>query len=243
MSEIGSPGRHSILSPHIMHDADLTVTYTPTSIDGLRMVQVDDEHIFTLLRCDFGLYPHSIHDFRNYMKSTRRHHANIESFQVLDSVIPFVHMYAAIVLCRHITHENLGISSRAVNVPYKRSKPIDLIIYTCYDPHTKTAGVSFVAQDGRTQTLLQRPMGFELVTGNGVQTCKVAQEESWMHRIIKIDGLLGWRVVIADRHELQPFTWPSNDDDVERAQFFKSHFGHGADGKNIVRTDSLCILQ
>lgn len=43
-----------------------------------------------------------------------------------------------------------------------------------------------------------------------------------------------WALVLVEEHELIPFTWPSDDEDVERAQFFTSHFGHGGDSNSSV---------
>lgn len=149
-------------------------------------------------------------------------------------------------MCRYIIYVYLCVESSATTLRgFIWPENIDLIIYIRHDPHTQFVSVRFVAKGTQTKNFQNGAMGFELATGRGVQTCKVAQWEPW--RILFDFGflsfyrLLKWDLVIADESGLQPLTWPSNDDDVQRAQFFKLHFG--ADGKDMVTTDSPSKLQ
>lgn len=254
MSEIGSPG--------IMHDVVSTFECTPTTprqsissspitprqrtdnafeaspwyitdpLHGLHVVQVDDAHSFARwkYKCDptdsgwtlesvWG--PLADKPWLRFSRSERTYRLVLER--------------EAIMWCRYIVHICLYISPLAGTGPSRISEDIDLIIYICQNLNTKTVSVRFIAEGTRAPILQHRPMGFDLVMVRGVQTLKFTQWEPWFDSHNKvIRKLLGWRVVIADRHELQPFTWPSNDDDVERAQLFKSRFGHGAATNSLV---------
>jgi len=234
MSEIGSPG--------IMHDVDLTIEYTPTTprqsinsppttprqrtydafevppwditnpLHGLHVVQVDDEHFFARWR------------YTLIMTMELPWFWNIRS-ESTDGLVP---ERETIILCRYIVFEFLCAMALRIFIS---SEDIDLIIYIYHDPRTKTVSVRFTTEGMEIYHLQHRPMGFELVKGRGVQMCKFAHWEPWMIGFHEFSPkLLGWDLVIADRSGLQRFTWPTNDGDVQRARFFTSHFGHGADG-------------
>jgi len=249
MSEIGSPG--------IMHDVDLTFEHTPTTprqsinslptshcqsrdeafevlrrdianpLHGLHVVQVDDEHFFARWRYKFFK---AMHDAW-YELLDPLWLRNIRS----ERTYGLVPEREALVLCRYIIHVCLSHKSSVTTLRgVQWLEDIDLIIYIRRDSHSPTVSVRFIAEGIQEEGLQNRAMGFDLVTSGVVRTCKVAQGISWMPITINFVGLLGWRVVIADRHGLQPFTWPSNDDDVEREQLFKSRFGHGAATNSLV---------
>lgn len=242
-----------MLSPGITHDIDLTVEHVPTTprqiisslpatprrltdnvfggtpwditnpLHELYVLQVDDERIFARWR----------HEFRITTQSAWRHLSNpawLRENVLSERTYVLIPELEAIGLCRDIIYICLCISSfRAVLQGSGWSDDIDMIIYFCHNPHTQTVSVRFTAQGTKAKDLQNRAMGFELVTSSAVQTFKFAQWEPWMHGLgTGLYTLLKGSLVIADRFGLQPFTWPSSDDDVERAQLLKSRFGHGA---------------
>ena len=246
-----------MLSPGVMHDVDLTVELTPTTprqsissspttprqrtyyafegspwdiydpLHGLHMVQVDDEHFFARWRYSFGMQS----AWRDL--SDPAWLRNVQS----ERIYGLVPEREAIILCKYVIHVCLCVDSFPTAlrgaVP---SEDVDLIIYTCHNPHTQTVGVRFIVEGTQAKHLRIRTMGFELVTSGLRQTCKFGQSERWMNKLCfgLYRTLLGRDLVIADESGLQPFTWPSNDDDVQRAQFFTSHFGHGAAANSLV---------
>jgi len=248
MSEIGSPG--------IMHDVDLTIEHAPTTprqiigslpttprqrvdnvfgvppwdatnpLHGLHVVQVDGHHFFARWRYKFERTIESAwHELSDppWLRNVRS-----------ERTYGLVPEREAIVLCRYLMHVYLCVMSSATILRgFSWSENVDLIIYICHNLHTQTVSVRFTAEGTPAKISQNRAMGFELVTSFGEQTCKFAQWESWIYpQDIVLRRLLKWRWVFVDKHELRPFTWPSNDEDVQRVQFFTSQFGHATPAKN-----------
>ena len=236
MSEIGSPG--------IMHDVDLTVQNTPTTprqsmsssfttprqhtyaafeeppldttnpLHGLHVVQVDNEHFFARWRYKSDMTMESWHDLLDtpWLRNVRS-----------ERTYGLVPERETIILCRYIVFRCLCATALR---GFSSSEDIDLVIYICHNPHTQAVSVRCVAEGTQAKELQHRPMGFDLVTGPEVQTCTFDRLEPWMNKRYfgVFHRLLEWDLIIVDESGLQPFTWPSNDEDVQRAQFFTHHF-------------------
>ena len=248
MSESGSPGIDSMLSPGVMPEVDLTIDYTsviprqsisnspsatrqqmgnaselPRSVStnplpGLHVFQVDDEHFFARWK-----YHSSHKEEWSYPIANEWLHGVLSKL-----TYGRVAYYEAIFLCKQVIHLYYDTSLTESNVLHNRQEDIDLIIYICQNFDTKTVSTRFIAEGTPVTNLQHRPMGFDLVRAHGVRSCEFTQWENWMSGLHHgLHRLLGFHLVIAE-FGLHPFTWPSNDDDAERAQFFKSRFGHDA---------------
>jgi len=241
-----------------MHDVDMTVEHTPTtprqsissspttprqhmnnafevprSISantppGLHVVRVDHEHLFA--RWGYKL---EHHDFGTRKASDWRQFMGTQWLRDLRPELTFalVSERAAITVCRYIIQAYICVNapdSPAMTLRDDWSLEIDLIIYIYHNPQTKTVCVRFMAEGTQRQDLEDRVMGFELDTGRRVQTIRFSPLESWIDTGNYFTELLEWHWLFIKWSELQPFTWPSNDEDVQRVQSLKSRLGHGA---------------
>ena len=217
---------------------------TTNPLHGLHVVQVDDEHFFAQWR-----YKSDPPEF-GWIKERVRHPLedmpwlqNVRSERT-DLLEP---QREAVLFCRYFVHVWLYVNLPTALRGSIPSEDIDLTIYICHNTHTQTVSVRFMVEctQVRVKNLQNRAMGFELVTSGPFRTCKVAQWEPWRdlfnYMFLRVYGLLEWYSDLADESRLQPFIWPSDDDDVQRAQFFKLYFG--ADGKDMVPTGLRSWLQ
>jgi len=239
MSDIGSPAAQSALSPGNVEDIVVLVDRSPSTprqniespfttrrpsttnrLTGLKLAKINEGHSYARRRFDMNWDLLSFSDTPKHPFGLSRESDMVDAGKRIAQVL-------------------LSGDPRVKHLPDNGTPGyIDLSFYMQSDPpqlfplpHVPEAISArlFIALDTVSMPSLSWVIGLDMVYWPTSRQCKVAWIDSFVRPArLEVGIMLPCDVIIVADYELLLCTWPSNDDDVERAQFFTSHFGHGA---------------